>query len=59
MQYTKNELFHSWGGNSPTLLGLPRKQPRLILFMEALEVKGALVVKRDGLEMRWRVPLGA
>lgn len=37
----------------------PWQQPRLILFVEALVEKGALVVKRDSLEMRWRVPLGA
>lgn len=41
------------------LFGPTWQQPRLILFVEALLVKGALVVKRDSLEMRWRVPLGA
>lgn len=38
--------------NTSILLGLPWQQPRLILFVEALVVKGALVVKRDSLEMR-------
>lgn len=47
------------GGTTPMLLGPPQQQPRLILFVEALVEKGALVVKRDSLEMRWRVPLGA
>ena len=41
------------------LLRPSQQQPRLILFVEALVVKGALVVKRDSLEMWWRVPLGA
>lgn len=40
-------------------LGAPQQQPRLILFVETLVVKRALVVKRDSLEMRWRVSLGA
>lgn len=47
------------GAKTPLLLNPPWQQPRLILFVEALVVKGAFVLKRDSLEMRWRMPLGA
>lgn len=46
------------GPPEPLLLLLPQKQPRLILFVEVLVEKWALVVKRDSLAMRWRLPLG-
>lgn len=53
------KLCHAVGETTPVLLRPSQQQPRLILFVEALVVKGALVVKRDSLEMWWRVPLGA
>lgn len=53
------DLCQAMGTAPPELHRLPQKQPRLILFVEVLMEKWALVLKRDSLAMRWRLPLGA